>query len=156
MEPKWTLRAARAEDLAVCAAMDEGSLIHKYYFSRPGTLESVLRRAQAAGQLWLAAGPAGEAGGLIKVVPRGFCGLYPYLSLITVGESFRGKGVGRFLMDCFEDMGRADGARKAALLVSDFNAGARTMYLRRGYREIGLIPDAALDGVGEYLMIKDL
>lgn len=156
MTMAWTLRAARAEDLPACAGMDEGSLIHQYYFKRPGALEDVLRRAQSAGQLHLAVGPAGERGGLIKVAPRGFCGIYPYLSLITVSAAFRGQGVGRFLMDRFEEMGRGDGARKAALLVSDFNVGARNMYLRRGYREIGLIPDAVLDGVGEHLMIKDL
>ena len=56
----------------------------------------------------------------------------------------------------FEQLGREDGRRKASLTVSDFNVRAFEFYKANGYYEVGMIPNALTDGIGEHLMLKDL
>ena len=99
---------------------------------------------------------SGKPVGAMKVVLRGFCGLYPYLSLIGVHADCRGMGVGKFLMDQLERMTRDSGAKRVTLMVSDFNDGAQRFYKRLGYYELGRLPDAAKEGITELLMVKDL
>ncbi|MDL2293898.1 GNAT family N-acetyltransferase [Ruminococcaceae bacterium OttesenSCG-928-D13] len=151
-----TLRKALPEDLTACTAVLEGSEILERYYAGEGVLARMLAKAEAEGQLYVAGDEAGSISGLLKLVPGGFCGLYPYIALLAVGGAYRGQGVGRFLLAQAEAMGTADGARKLALLVSDFNAAAKAMYQRCGFYEVGLIPEAARPGIGEYLMLKDL
>ncbi len=151
-----TLRKATIEDVGACSILGLDSLIYERYFSEEGSFARSVQRGIEADQLYVAVTKQGEITGLIKVAPQGFCGLYPYLSLVSVGGAYRGMGVGSFLLSAFEKMGTDAGARKVALMVSDFNYAAKKLYERRGYKEIGLICDAAKDGIGEYLMIKDL
>ena len=92
----------------------------------------------------------------MRVVMTGFCGLYPYLSLIGVRDTFRGQGVGSFLMEHLEDMALRAGARRVTLMVSDFNQGAQAFYRSRGYWLLGSLPDAVKPGIGELVMVKDL
>lgn len=151
-----TLRQAMMDDIEMCSSLGKNSLIYERYFDEEGSFTKSVRRGIENGQLYVAITRQGEIAGLIKVLQKGFCGLYPYLALISVGEEYRGGGVGSFLLSAFEQMGIEAGARKVALMVSDFNHDAKKLYERRGYRTIGLIPDAAKDGIGEYLMLKDL
>ena len=60
------------------------------------------------------------------------------------------------ILEQFEQMGREDGRRKASLTVSDFNVKAFEFYKANGYYEVGIIPNALTDGIGEHLMLKDL
>ena len=115
-----------------------------------------LRRAVAQGELYLAVSEDGELAGAMRVVMTGFCGLYPYLSLIGVRDTFRGQGVGSFLMEHLEDMALRAGARRVTLMVSDFNQGAQAFYRSRGYWLLGSLPDAVKPGIGELVMVKDL
>ena len=62
----------------------------------------------------------------------------------------------RQMLQQFERMGREDGRRKASLTVSDFNVRAFEFYKKNGYYEVGMIPNALTDGIGEHLMLKDL
>ena len=87
---------------------------------------------------------------------RGFCGLYPYLSLIGVHADCRGAGVGAFLMEELEGMARRSGAGRVTLMVSDFNEGGQRFYQRLGYWQLGQLPDAAREGITELVMVKDL
>ncbi|MPM88625.1 hypothetical protein SDC9_135729 [bioreactor metagenome] len=92
----------------------------------------------------------------MRVATRGFCGLYPYLSLIGVKSGRRGAGIGRFLMSELETLARQSGATRVTLMVSDFNAGAQAFYRALGYWQLGLLPDAAKPGIDELVMVKDL
>ena len=155
MQP-LTLRLAEEADLPACEALDGDSLIHTCYFSEPGAFGRRLRNAQGKGQLYAAFTADGTAAGVMCVVPRGFCGMYPYLSLLNTGSAFRGQGVGAFLLEALERMGREDCARKVSLLVSGFNTDAQRFYRSHGYYEAGRIPSAAKEGIDEILMLKDL
>ena len=45
---------------------------------------------------------------------------------------------------------------KGRLYFSDFNVKAFEFYKANGYYEVGIIPNALTDGIGEHLMLKDL
>ncbi|MDD5937736.1 MAG: GNAT family N-acetyltransferase [Clostridiales bacterium] len=145
-----------AEPPEGCAEIFRNSAIHDRYFRDPGRLENSLRRAAAAGELYLALDGAGRALGAMRVVMGGFCGLYPYLSLIGVRDGCRGEGVGAFLMEELERMARTAGARRVMLMVSDFNEGGQRFYQRLGYWKLGELPDAVKEGITELVMVKDL
>ena len=97
-----------------------------------------------------------ERAGLMVISRNGFTNEYHYLALLCVKKEFRGQGVGAWLLEQFEQMGREDGRRKASLTVSDFNVKAFEFYKANGYYEVGIIPNALTDGIGEHLMLKDL
>jgi Beta-lactamase class C and other penicillin binding proteins len=84
---------------------------------------------------------------------RGAFSSAPYLRLIAVDEAKRGYGVGAALLEEFESRGACVG-RDYCLLVSDFNVRAQAFYERHGYRKAGELPDFAVPGIAEVLMVK--
>jgi ribosomal protein S18 acetylase RimI-like enzyme len=91
--------------------------------------------------------------GFARLHPRGALGS-PYLASIAVDASARSRGVGAALLDAAEK--RFPGARWMFLCVSSFNARARALYERRGYRIVGDLPDYVVDGSSEILMVRRL
>lgn len=145
-----------ADRLGECVDVFRGSSIWERYFSEDDRLLRSLTKAAERGELWYALTPDGTISGVMRVVPRGFCGLYHYLSLIGTSPASRGSGAGRFLMREFERMAREDGCIRVCLMVSDFNTYAYEYYRSLGYWELGLIPDATKLGIAEHVMLKDL
>lgn len=141
---------------AGCGEIFQNSAICERYFQEPGRVERSLCRAAERGELYLALDEEGRAVGAMCVAMKGFCGLYPYLSLIGVRDTCRGQGVGAFLMDGLETLSRDAGARRVTLMVSDFNEGGQRFYRRRGYWLLGELPDAVKPGIRELVMVKDL
>lgn len=64
-------------------------------------------------------------------------------------------GIGRKLLEFFEDTS-VKFSNKLFLVVADFNPKAKELYLRMGYKEIGIIPGLYKKGVNECLMMKEL
>lgn len=91
--------------------------------------------------------------GFARFHPRGVAGS-PYLASIAVDPAARSRGVGTALLDVGEV--QFPGARWMFLCVSSFNARARALYERRGYRTVGEMPDYVVDGFSEILMVKRL
>lgn len=139
-----------------CEEIFRNSLIYERYFQDPGRLEASLHRAAEQGELYLAVSESGELAGAMRIVMKGFCGLYPYLSLIGVRDGFRGRGVGGFLMEHLERLAREAGSRRVTLMVSDFNESAQQFYQARGYWRLGVLRDAVKPGIAEFVMVKDL
>ena len=73
--------------------------------------------------------------------------------MIIVEEKYRGKGIGKELINHFERVIAAD-YDKVFLMVGDFNKRAKNLYEHLGYKEVGVIPNFYKDGVNEYLMYK--
>lgn len=76
-----------------------------------------------------------------------------YIPLIGVSPGEYGQGIGRLLMDyaegqVFQQVG------ELFLLVSDFNEPAQSFYQRRGYIQIGVLPDYILPGISELIYFK--
>ena len=101
----------------------------------------------------LVARAAGALLGFARLHPRGVAGS-PYLASIAVAPEARGLGVGSALLDAAE--ARFAGTRWMFLCVSSFNARARALYERRGWRAVGDLPDYVVDGFSEILMVKRL
>ena len=151
-----SLQRCSSERLGEYVEVFRGSSIWEKYFSEGNRLQRSLSIALERGELWCAIDSGDSIVGVMRIVPRGFCGLYHYLSLIGTAQSMRGRGVGRFLMGEFERMAREDGCLRTSLMVSDFNAGAMVFYRSLGYWELGVVPDAVKPGIAEHLMLKDL
>ncbi|HSV31382.1 MAG TPA: GNAT family N-acetyltransferase [Atribacteraceae bacterium] len=92
----------------------------------------------------------GTAAGMLRFLKGGFLPLFfrllriyrmshtittgqYYLSCLAVAPEFRGKGIGKNLLDVFEHEGRALGMGETALDVEVDNRNARRFYLREGY-----------------------
>lgn len=155
----FSISDATLRDLERCAAIACDSEIGRRYRFDRGILAGSMRRALESGAIIIAArGAAGEAGagailGFAWIDPRGAFGSAPYLKLIAVDERARSSGVGADLLAEFERRAPPK-ARMLTLLVSDFNAGAIAFYERHGFAKAGALPDFAVDGVTEILMIK--
>ena len=128
------LKRCGAERIDECIEVFRGSLIWERYFSEDDRLRRSLGKAAERGELWCAFTPEGDIAGAMRVVPRGFCGLYHYLALI----------------------GSSPVGVRTCLLVSDFNLHAIEFYRSLGYWELGVIPDASKPGIAEHVMLKDL
>lgn len=89
-------------------------------------------------------------------LPNGMFGAFPYLKRLGVDPACSGKGFGSLVMELLEQELLARQRHDLFLLVSDFNLDAQRFYQRRGYQEIGRIPDLALPGVAELLFRKQL
>lgn len=101
----------------------------------------------------VARAPDGAPLGFARLHPRGVAGS-PYLASIAVAAEARGRGVGSVLLAACER--RFAGSRWIFLCVSSFNARARALYERHGYRQVGDLPDYVVDGLSEILMVKRL
>jgi len=67
---------------------------------------------------------------------------------VFVGDTRRGRGVGRILMDALHDAARQHG-RHLLLLNTRRGGRAEEFYKRLGYREIGVVPGYSLGPGGE-------
>lgn len=153
------LKQGYYKDIRSCDAIARESALYHHYFSASYKVEDYIRTYfsdEGRGRIYFAVTPRGEKAGLMVVSRNGFCKEYHYLALLCVKKEFRSQGVGAWLLKQFERMGREDGNRKASLTVSDFNTRAFEFYKKNGYYEVGMIPNAIIDGVGEHLMLKDL
>ena len=78
-----------------------------------------------------------------------------YVNCLAVFPGNQGCGAGHLLMDRAEEETSRDSDR-IYLCVSDFNAGARKFYERRGYREAARIRDCIRPGMDELVMVREL
>jgi ribosomal protein S18 acetylase RimI-like enzyme len=66
--------------------------------------------------------------------------------LFAVSPEYRGKGVGRQLLDSFRIRARMEGVVSITLEVRDTNIKARKFYKLNGFMETTLLPDYYQDG----------
>jgi len=100
----------------------------------------------------LVAHEGGVLCGFVLLHPRGVAGS-PYIASIAVDPQWRGKGVGSRMLEHVEGL---SASRWIFLCVSSFNAAARRLYERHGYRQVGEFADYVIDGASEILMQKRL
>lgn len=115
--------------------------------------EDCLERCRRPGYLLLVARRDGRPCGFVLLHPYGVAGS-PYIASIATAPEARGQGVGTALLahaeGCFPE------ARHMFLCVSSFNARARRLYQRHGYRAVGELKDHVVQGQSEILMHKRL
>lgn len=93
----------------------------------------------------------GNVAAIAVVRPKFLLG--DYLELFGVADWSRGKGIGGQVLGHIESVVFAR-AKNLFACVSDFNEPARRFYRKRGYHEIGLIPNLLISGSAEILLRK--
>jgi len=148
-----TLRPATLQDAdAICAIHNQGIT------DRVATLDTTLRTPQGTRE-WLAArGPrhpvvAADADGITvgwaslnAFNPRA---AYDHVAdfSVYVERTWRGKGVGRLLLDRLIDLARAIGYHKMVLAALASNTGGVALYTRAGFTTVGTYREQGqLDG----------
>lgn len=93
-----------------------------------------------------------RAGFLVLDMAGAFAG---YIQIVCVAPEFRGRGVGTALVRFAEERVFRD-SPNVFLCVSSFNAGARRLYERLGYSQVGELTDYIAAGKSELLMRKTI
>jgi ribosomal protein S18 acetylase RimI-like enzyme len=78
------------------------------------------------------------------------------LNAIAVVRGERGRGIGSRLMEAFERMGRARGARRLELCTADYNLAALDLFLRSGFRIVRRRERFYGRGQDACILVKDL
>ena len=128
----FTLRLATTRDLSRLLALEERS------FDRPwpaGAFEQELTLPQA--EVWLAADPS-EPDRAVGYIDFWIVGPEINLLNVAVDPDFRRQGLARRLLDHMEERAREVGGEAIFLEVRRGNDGARALYTRRGYEQIGI------------------
>lgn len=113
--------------------------------------ERLLRTLRADGRERYVAHVGEQLAGFLLLYLHGtFAG---YLQTICMAPQFQGQGYGSELVGFAEERIFRDHAN-VFLCVSAFNTGARRLYTRLGYQEIGELTDFLVAGQSEWLMRK--
>ena len=125
------------------------------------TAEALLRSLGAAvergdGLLVIEDGDRGPgAAGVAWFLASGTFALGGYLRLISLFPGHEGRGLGALLLDEVERR-TARHSRHLFLLCTADNEPALRFYIRRGYRDSGLLPDLVKPGIDEVVLWKRL
>ena len=130
------------------------SALGEKYFSSPESAENAILEGIRRGNLYVAL-IGEECVGFSYIIPKGAFHGFPYLHILAVKEEYRGKGVGKALLD-YSEWIASETADKLFLVVADFNPDAKRFYERNGYQQIGEIPGLYRTGITEYMMAKSL
>ena len=150
----YRLRLASAADAeAICRIYNQG------IEDRVATLETELRTPDERRQ-WLAARDARHPVIVAEIEPNTSVG-WASLNVFNARESYRsvadisvyvergwrGKGVGRVLLEKLTELGRTHGFHKLVLSAFPGNAGGMALYAKSGFRTVGIYHEQGqLDG----------
>lgn len=121
------------------------------YFTAEGSAQRALEEGFLKGQIDVAIDDTGSCVGFMWCIENGVFHSFPYLHIITVKSECRGQGIGSLLLDYFE---KQSDSSKLFLVVADFNTRAKALYERKGYVQVGALPNLYREGITEYLMMK--
>jgi len=146
------LRAKKehAQDCIGCVKHSE--LWDAYYKSNPLVEDSIIKVINKR-QIYVALNKNDNCIGFMGIINNGCFGRFSYLAILAIKKRYRSKGIGKQLIQKFEDTGfqKAD---RVFILVSDFNKKAQTFYKRLGYKKVGNIPDLFKKGISENILVK--
>jgi ribosomal protein S18 acetylase RimI-like enzyme len=125
------------------------------YFSERDKAKRALIEGFEKGEIYVAVNESNKCVGFIWYIMHGAFHAFPYLHIIAVKEEYRGRGIGRNMIEYFEDI-LSDKFSKCFLVVADYNPEAKRLYEQIGYTEVGRIPDLYKKSVTEILMMRVL
>ncbi len=134
-----------------CEAALTHSSLGAHYFEKEGSARKAIEEGLSSGELYVAM-VQGRCAGFIFFLPEGAFHSFPYLHVVAVKAEYRSLGIGKKLVDFFENAVPRD---KYFLVVADFNPDAKRFYERIGYKQVGAIPGLYREGITEYLMMKE-
>ncbi len=138
-----------------CISALQKSELGRVHFSKENSAFKSVNEGISKGEIFVAINKEGLCLGFIWVVQNGAFHSFPYLHLIAVKEEYRNLGIGKKLLQYFEDTNAKENS-KLFLVVADFNVGAKRLYEKVGYQEVCVIPDLYKKGIAEHLMMKNI
>ena len=138
------------EHLKDCEEALLKSSLGYHYFQSEGSARKAIEEGLDQGNLFVALAED-VCTGFLFYITNGAFHSFPYLHLIAVKEEYRGKGIGKQLVEYFEEISDKD---KFFLAVADYNPNAKRFYESIGYRQVGEIPGLYREGITEYIMMK--
>lgn len=137
-----------------CAVALQNSDLGRVYFPQWDKVDQAINEGITKKEILVALDKNGIVLGFIWFIVNGAFHSFPYLHIIAVKEEFRNLGIGNELLDCFEM--EIASSSKVFLVVADFNPKAKQFYERRGYIEVGVIPNLYRSKITEHLMMKEI
>ena len=153
------IRKADCSDLESCVDLLFVPELGMLYYPRKEFLRAELAAGIESDEVFVDTTADGETiRGIIWYQLQGLFHAFPYLHMIAVKEDYRNQGVGRSLMDFFEQDSLQRGKNKlrtrAYLLVNGANSAAREFYMGRGYQEVCSFESLFRKNVTEILLMK--
>ena len=151
------IRDAQPADMDACGNMLAESRLGTVYYPNRRMITDALEKAIVQDSFLVAADQADQPVGFIWFQARGMFRSFPYLHMIVVRSDRQHTGIGRKLMQAFEqDCLRLLGAlrTRAYLLVADFNERAFDIYRKNGYEVVNHFDGLFRRNVNECLMVK--
>lgn len=138
------------------AAIFDNSPLYEHYFKGTDTLREWVYKPLQEGNVIIAETPQGEPVGLMVYDLAGMYGELPYLALLGVKDTCRGKGIGSQLVDIYCGICEQMGFKKMFMAVSDFNPRAKALYVRKGFKPLCIVPDLLKKGISEWLLLRSV
>lgn len=148
------IKSADIKHIDECVNILQNSEVGEAYFSSYEKARDLLSSGIVQKGLFVALSDNEECLGFIYHMQKGVFGSYPYLHIIAVKEEYRCLGIGKQLMNYFEENSSHYASTKCFLTVDDFNLRAKNLYERIGYQCVGELPDFYKKGINCYLMMK--
>ena len=148
------IRLADRRHIDSCVDILQHSDLGDVYFSDYEKAKNLLTYAVEQKDVYVALDENEKCVGFVYYLQKGVFGSYPYLHIIAVKEEYRGLGIGKQLMQFFEENASAYASTKLFLTVDDFNPRAKKLYETLGYVCVGELPDFYKEGINCYLMMK--
>ncbi len=149
---------AGSEHIGGCAELMKQSGLAEKYYTCDSTLLSALEKGMVEDEFFVLIDD-GAILGFVWFRTDGAFHIFPYLHMVVVNEAIRRTGIGRRLVEFYEQQSlRLKNAlrSKSFLVVADFNEGAMQMYRSIGYSEIAPIRDLFRKGISETLMVRTI
>lgn len=131
------------------------SELGRAYFPDDSKIENAINEGISKREIHVAINTEGKCVGFLWYILNGAFHSFPYLHIIAVKNEFRNFGIGKKLMDYFENEA-SRGCSKVFLVVADFNPRVKHFYEKIGYKEVGVIPNLYKKDISEHLMMKEL
>ncbi|MTI95076.1 MAG: GNAT family N-acetyltransferase [Firmicutes bacterium] len=148
-----TIQKAKIEHLSACVDALLNSELGRQYFTQQGATRE-LTSGISKEEVYAALSEDGNCLGFVWGRLDAAFHIYPYMHLVAVRAEYRGKGVGKQLIEFCENVVFASDS-KVFLVVADFSLQTKKLYEKLGYTQVGELPDLYSPGVTEYLMMKN-
>lgn len=153
-----TICEASVSDIDECVAILKDTEIGRAYYPSEKLIKFKLMQGLNEDCFFVAKSENGIMG-FIWFNLHGAFASYPYLHLIVVSKSYRNQGVGKALLEYFEEyslQALKSVATKTFLVVADFNESAFSFYIQNGYEKIGEISGLFRPNITERFMQKQV
>lgn len=148
-----TIVPGKIDDFENCISSIHNSVLEGNYFT-----ESSIRRfvndGFDEGEILIARTDDGKYAGFMRIDMRGAFSVFPFLRVIAVHDTFRGRNIGKAMISHFEQIGFAR-EDKVFLVVSELNVQARKLYDYLGYREVGKVQSLFKKDTFEHILMKE-